>query len=137
MLDVTARCLCLLRLTLLFSYPALTAPITRASTGGCEAPPAVTVSRLLSLPQHLSLSCVNILYNSVVSSDAFFGSVDLTNFYLESSLATPQFINIYTNLFSPEVMSRLFLLPFAKQDKAGKNYITFRIENYVRPQRGR
>ncbi len=75
-----------------------------------------------------SLPCVNILFNSVVSSDAFFGSVDLTDFYLESPLATSQLIKIYTNLFSPEVLSRLSLLPFTKQDKAGKNYITFRID---------
>jgi hypothetical protein len=70
-----------------------------------------------------SLPCVNILFNSFVSSDAFFGSVDLTDFYLKSPLATPQFIKSYTNLFSPEVLSRLSLLPFTKQDKAGKNYM--------------
>jgi hypothetical protein len=59
-----------------------------------------------------SLPCVNILFNSVVSSDAFFGFVDLTDFYLESPLAAPQFIKIYTNIFSPQVLSRLSLLPF-------------------------
>ncbi len=56
------------------------------------------------------------------------GSVDLTDFYLESPLATPQFIKIHTNIFSPAVLSRLSLQPFLKQDKAGKPYIFFRIE---------
>ena len=56
------------------------------------------------------------------------GSVDLTDFYLESPLATPQFIKIYSNIFSPAVLSRLSLHPFLKQDKAGKPYIVFRIE---------
>jgi hypothetical protein len=76
-----------------------------------SAPPSVLVA---------SLPCVNILFNSVVSSHALFGSIDLTDFYLESTLAQPQFIKIYINVFFPEVLSRLFLLPFIKQDKVGK-----------------
>ncbi len=39
-----------------------------------SVPPSVLVA---------SLPCVNILFNSAVSSDAFFGSIDLTDFYLE------------------------------------------------------
>jgi hypothetical protein len=97
----------------------------RGTAGGDCLESSVPSSTLVA-----SLSCVNILFNSVVvSSDAFFGrTVDLTDFYLESPLATPQFLKIYTNLYSPEVLSRLSLLPFIKQDKAGKNYITFRID---------
>jgi hypothetical protein len=95
----------------------------RGTAGGDRLESSVPPSTLVA-----SLPCVNILFNSVVSSHAFFGSIDLTEFYLESPLAQPQFIKIYTNLFSPEVLSRLSLPPFLKQDKAGKNYILFCIE---------
>jgi hypothetical protein len=95
----------------------------RGTAGGDRLPSSVPPSILVA-----SLPCVNILFNSVVSTDAFFGSVDLTDFYLGTPLSTPQFIKIHTNIFSPAVLSRLSLLPFLKQDKAGKPYILFRIE---------
>jgi hypothetical protein len=95
----------------------------RGTAGGDRLESSVPPSTLVA-----SLPCVNILFNSVVSSDASFGSIDLTDFYLESPLATHQFIKIYTNIFSPQVLSRLSLLPFLQKDKAGKPYILFRIE---------
>ncbi len=87
----------------------------RGTAGGDRLESSVPPSTLVA-----SLPCVNILFNSVVSSDAYFGSIDLTDFYLESPLAKPQFIKIYTNLFFPDVLARLSLLLFIKQDKAGK-----------------
>ena len=68
------------------------------------------------------------MFNSVVSDDAFFGTLDLTEFYLGTPLDTPQYIKIYTNLFSPQVLSRLSLLPFVQKDNKGKAYILFRID---------
>jgi hypothetical protein len=95
----------------------------RGTVGGDHLPSSVAPSTLV-----VSLPCVNIIFNSVVFTDAYFGSVDLTDFYLGTPLATSQFIKNYTNIFSPEVLSRLFLLLFLKQDKAGKPYILISIE---------
>jgi hypothetical protein len=52
----------------------------------------------------------------------------LTDFYLGTSLSVPQFIKIYTHLFSHSVLSRLSLLPFIKSDPLGKPYLLFCIE---------
>jgi hypothetical protein len=38
--------------------------------------------------------------------------LDLTDFYLGTPLTNPQHIKIYVNLYSPQVLSRLSLLPF-------------------------
>ena len=98
----------------------------RGTAGGDRLESSVPPSVLVA-----SLPCVNILFNSVVSSDAFFGSIDLTDFYLESPLAQPQFIKIYINIFSSEVLPRLSpLLPFIKHDEAGKKYIIYRIDTH-------
>ena len=75
-----------------------------------------------------SLPCVNLLLNSVVSTDAFFGSVDLTDFYLGTDLSSPQYIKLFTHLFSHSVLSHLNLLPFIKSPPDGKPYLLFRID---------
>jgi hypothetical protein len=95
----------------------------RGTAGGdrleSSRPPATHVA---------SIPCVNLLLNSVVSTDAFFGSVDLTDFYLGTDLLHPQFIKLHTHLFSDSVLSRLNLLPFLKHDPSGKPYLLFRID---------
>ena len=76
----------------------------RGTAGGDRLPSSVPPSTLVA-----SLPCVNILFNSVVSTDAFFGSVDLTDFYLGTPLSAPQFIKIHTNTFlQPSCLVSLF-----------------------------
>jgi len=75
-----------------------------------------------------SLPCVNLLLNSVVSTDAFFGSVDLTDFYLGTDLSSPQYIKLFTHLFSHSVLSHLNLLPFIKSPPESKPFLLFRID---------
>ncbi len=76
----------------------------------------------------LSLPSTSILFNSVVSDDAFFGSIDLSDFYLGTDLNPPQYIKIVTHQFSSTILSRLNLLPFLKTNPSGKAYIVFRID---------
>ena len=95
----------------------------RGTAGGDRLPSSCPPST-----QVASLPCVNILFNSVVSDDAFFGSVDLSDFYLGTDLNPPQFIKIFTHQFSSNVLSRLNLLPFLKTNPSGKAYIVFRID---------
>ncbi len=69
---------------------------------------------------------VNCLFNAVVSEDAQFGTVDLTDFYLGTTNPNPPFINIFLDLYPPEVLSRLRLAPFTKTDKrTGRPYCLF------------
>ncbi len=87
----------------------------RGTAGGdrleSSCPPAAHVA---------SLPCVNLLLNSVVSSHVFFGSIDLTDYYLGIPLFLPQFIKILTHLFSASVLSHLKLYPFIKSPPSGK-----------------
>jgi hypothetical protein len=70
---------------------------------------------LASCSQHVaSLPTVNILFNSIVSSSAFFGTIDLTDFCLNAPLTSSQFLKIHIDTYPPAVLSRLALLPFIK-----------------------
>ena len=67
------------------------------------------------------------MLNSTVSDNAFFGSVDLADFYLGTPVSLPipqrQFIRIDIDTFSPAVLSRLLLLPYIRTASSGKRYI--------------
>jgi hypothetical protein len=63
-----------------------------------------------------------------VSCHAFFGSIDLTDYYLGTPLPQPQFIKLPTQILSASVLSRLQLHPFVKSDGSGKPYLLFRID---------
>ena len=95
----------------------------RGTAGGdrleSSCPPAAHVA---------SLPCVNLLLNSVVSTHAFFGSIDLTDYYLGTPLSHPQFIKIPTHLFSDSVLSHLHLHPFVQSAPSSKPYLLFRID---------
>jgi hypothetical protein len=60
-----------------------------------------------------SLTALNCVLNSVVSDDAFFGTIDLTDFYLCTPVTLPisqrQYIRIDVDTYSPAVLSRLSL----------------------------
>ena len=86
-----------------------------------------SMSPTLCLPP-LPPTPVHCLLNSVVSDHAFFGTIDLTDFYLGTPSPHPQFIKIYISTYSPEVLSRLRLHPFIQTDRQGKPYILFRAD---------
>ena len=79
-----------------------------------------------------SLTALNCVLNSVVSDDAFFGTIDLTDFYLGTPVTLPlsqrQYIRIDVDTYSPAVLSRLSLYPFIRTGSAGKRYVVFRID---------
>ncbi len=74
--------------------------------------PAVTVFLLHPSTQVASLPTIQILFNSVVSDNTFFGSIALSDFYLGTSLDPPKFIKLFTHQFSSQVLARLNLLLF-------------------------
>ncbi len=68
----------------------------------------------------------------MVSDNAFFGTADLTDFYLGTPVTLPlsqrQFIRIDVNSYSPAVLARLSLLPFIRTARKGKRFVIFRID---------
>ena len=99
----------------------------RGTAGGDRLPSSCPPSTAVA-----SLSAVNICLNSVVSDHAFFGTVDLTDFYLGTPVLLPlsarQFIRIDVGSYSPAVLSQLSLLPFIKTAASGKPFVIFRID---------
>ncbi len=75
-----------------------------------------------------SLIALNCLLNSVVSDNARFGSIDLTDFYLGIPLTPKQFIKNYIDTYPPQVLLRLSLAPFIRFDAHGKQFVNFRID---------
>ena len=72
----------------------------RGTAGGDR----LTVSSLVSTAV-VSHPLVNCLFNAVVSEDAHFGTVDLTDFYLGTTNPNPPFIKIFPDPYPPEVLS--------------------------------
>jgi hypothetical protein len=105
----------------------------RGTTGGDRLPSSCPPSTHVA-----SLPTVIILFNSVVSDDASFGTIDLTDFYLGTTLPVPQFIKIHVHQFSHDVLSSLSFLPFIKIDGQGKKIYSFQNrQDNVRTQRVR
>ncbi len=81
----------------------------RGTAGGDRLPSSCPPSTDVA-----SLTAVNIALNSVVSDNAFFGTADLTDFYLGTLVTLPislrQFIRIDVDSYSPAVLARLSLL---------------------------
>jgi hypothetical protein len=99
----------------------------RGTAGGDR----LTVSSLVSTAV-ASHPTVNCLFNAVVSEDALFGTVDLTDFYLGTTNPTPPFINFFLDPYPPEVLSRLRLSPFTKTDRrTGRPYCLFRADKTI------
>jgi hypothetical protein len=81
-----------------------------------------------SSTQVTSLPTVNILFNSAVSDNAFFGYIDLSDFYLGTDFNPSQYIKIFIYQLSYHVLSRLNLLPSSKLTPPPRpTYIVFRI----------
>jgi hypothetical protein len=99
----------------------------RGTAGGDRLSVSFPVSTACA--SHPTLNC---LLSSVVSDHAFFGSVDLTDYYLGTSNPNPPFLKIFTDLYPPEVVSRLRLAPFTKTDRrTGRPYVLLRADKTI------
>jgi hypothetical protein len=52
----------------------------------------------------------------LVSEDASFGTLDVTDFYLGNDMPSPEFLIIHTSLFPPDVLTRLNITPFIQKE---------------------
>ena len=58
-----------------------------------------------------------------MSEDAYFGTVDLTDFYLGTPNPNPPYLKVFLDQYPPEVLSSLYLSTFTKTDRrAGRPY---------------
>ena len=99
----------------------------RGTAGGDRLSVEIPVSQAVA-----SYPTLNCLLNSVVSDHAFFGSVDITDYYLGTPNPNPPFIKVFTDQYPPEVLLRLRLSPFTKKDRrTGRPYVLFRADKTI------
>ena len=85
-----------------------------------------------------SMALNKLHLNAVVSENAFFGTVDLVDYYLGAPLPTPESLRISLAGYSPSVLASLNLTPFIKHDSHHHPYIFFDIHKTIAglPQSG-
>ncbi len=99
----------------------------RGTAGGDRLSVSCPVSTAVA-----SSPLVNCILNATVSEDAYFGTVDLTDFYLGTPNANPPFLKVFLDQYPPEVLSRLRLAPFTKTDRrTGRPYCLFRSDQTI------
>ena len=74
-----------------------------------------------------ALVTVKILLNAVVTENTNFATIDLADFYLSADLPEPEYIKIYTDTYSPSVLSQLGITDFIHTDSSGKSFCCFAI----------
>jgi hypothetical protein len=82
----------------------------RGTAGGDRLPSSCPPSTHVA-----SLPTVNILFNSVVSDDAFFGTLDLTDFYLGTPLTPPDTLKYIPTYFLPKFCLACLCSPFYRK----------------------
>jgi hypothetical protein len=70
-----------------------------------------------------SLTTLKILLNAVVSENANFATIDLTDFYLGSLLPELEYIKIYVDDYPADILSHLGLTEFVQTDKQGRIFV--------------
>jgi hypothetical protein len=101
----------------------------RGTAGGDRLSVDIAVSQTVA-----SYPTLNCLLNSVVSDHAFFGSVDITDYYLGTPNPNPPFIKVFTDQYPPEVLLRLRLSPFTKVERrTGRLCALPSRQNHLRP----
>ena len=99
----------------------------RGTAGGDRLAVSIPVSTPTA-----SYPSLNCLLNAVMSEDSYFGSVDLTDYYLGTPNPNPPFLKIFVDEYPPEVLSRLRLSPFTKTDRrTGRPYCLFRADKTI------
>jgi hypothetical protein len=71
---------------------------------------------------------VNCVLHATASEDAFFGTLDLTDFHLGSPMPAPEFIIVHTALFSDQLLVDLNMTPHVQKDEAGKDFFYARVD---------
>ena len=67
-----------------------------------------------------NLPTVKCILHATVSEDAFFGVIDITDFYLGSPMPSSEFLKLYTSDYRPALLDDLGITPFIQCDNTGK-----------------
>jgi hypothetical protein len=69
-----------------------------------------------------NLPTVKCILHATVSEDAFFGVIDITDFYLGSPMPFSEFLKLYTSDYRPALLDDLGITPFIQCDNTGKYF---------------
>ena len=68
------------------------------------------------------------LLHATVSENSFFGTADITDFYLGSPMPSPEYMIMYTSLFTPELLLDLGITPFLQTDSKGREFFYAQVD---------
>jgi hypothetical protein len=76
----------------------------------------------ITVPYSVSTSTANLptvkcTLHAVVSENASFGTVDITDFYLGSPMPSPEFLKLPTSDYHPDLLDELGITPFIQLDR--------------------
>ena len=71
--------------------------------------------------------------HAVVSENASFGTVDITDFYLGSPMPSPEFLKLPTSDYHPDLLDDLGITPFIQLDRTGKPKSTKLFPAFLKP----
>ena len=74
-----------------------------------------------------NLPTVKCILHATVSEDAFFGVIDITDFYLGSPMPFSEFLKLYTSDYRPALLDDLGITPFIQCDNTGKYFSMLRL----------
>ena len=98
----------------------------RGTAGGDR----VQVSYPVATPT-ANLPTVKCILHATVSERSFFGTVDITDFYLGSPMPFPEFLKLYTSNYRPELLDELGITPYIQHDNTGKCFFYAQVNKTI------
>jgi hypothetical protein len=90
----------------------------------------------ITVPYSVSTSTANLptvkcTLHAVVSENASFGTVDITDFYLGSPMPSPEFLKLPTSDYHPDLLDELGITPFIQLDRTGKPFFYAQVNKTI------
>ena len=79
-----------------------------------------------------NLPTVKCILHATVSEDAFFGVIDITDFYLGSPMPFSEFMKLYTSDYRPALLDDLGITPFIQCGNTSKFFFYWSRQYYPR-----
>ncbi len=86
----------------------------------------VTTSRSYTLSpvrrSTANVPTVKCTLHATVSENAFFGTIDITDFYFGSPMPSPEFLKLPMSNYQPDLLDELGITPYIQRNHTGKPF---------------
>ncbi len=78
-----------------------------------------------------NLPTVKCVLHAVMSENASFGTIDITNFYLGSPMPSPEFLQLPTSDYTPALLDELGITPYIQHGNTGKPFFYAQVNKTI------